>query len=51
MRVPSLIRGQPTSTLWFRTNSTIAVIITPINDVMAHRDIGAGKSPKVVACT
>lgn len=23
----------------------------PINEVIAHKDIGAGKSPKVVACT
>lgn len=43
------IVGGPRSNLWPWMSSTSAVIIMPIQDVIAHKDIGAGKSLNAVA--
>lgn len=48
-RCPKLMIDQFKENPWSSNNWTPAVVNTPINDVIAHRDIGAGKSPKVEA--
>lgn len=50
MSSSSFTRGQVIPKLGSWTHWTIAVITTPIKDVMAHSDIGAGNPPKVKAC-
>lgn len=46
-----LTRGQPVSSLCCWSSSTIAVRNTPIKEVIAHMEIGAGKVLNAVAYT